>query len=564
MRTESIQTAPADTGDSRVLGNQQAQRLVAYADPWTTPPEAFYDIYDLLPRVVDPKQHLQIEGRRGTGKTVLMVNSYLRVRERFEAMRGSPPYTVGIYVDLSQDVGAPRENMPVVRGYLLFRQILQLILTVTSRPGNRRDRRFWGLQDYLEERPQWFRRLWGRWRLDRYRAAVERLGDDMYSHPMFQQILKAQRGLYAPAPKLKAFAQNAPRVAASAMPRRAAGPVQLPQSFRQTRMLPSLVFEKRLVDLYRHFGHKLLDALDPLLDAMQVKNLILFIDEWSGPSIGSDTQPYLFEQLANTFTPDSRVTLKFATVPGATRLAFDSSTTRVTPIYLDQLASFQPHWMRNRLIRMLILNLSASIGPDFPLARYQNETEEKAGYPTFARDVFQNEEALDELVQASESLPRQMLLIFMSAVQLQSIYGARRRLSAAVIRMAARQLFTTQFEVTINHDRVVGEVFAAMLQAGARVVDVERLPVFYEALDWLVNEGVIFRCGSSGQTTGEEAFIRYKLSYPAEVYRLAQGQGAVGPAWFERVRVEPVMNCEQMADPPKVYLSALAAHLFEA
>jgi hypothetical protein len=30
------------------------------------------------------------------------------------------------------------------------------------------------------------------------------------------------------------------------------------------------------------------------------------------------------------------------------------------------------------------------------------------------------------------------------------------------------------------------------------------------------------------------------------------------------MRIEPVMNCEQMLDPPKVYLSALAANLFEA
>ncbi len=605
--------APAAPAQPSPVSNAQAQRLSAYADPWTTPMEAFHDLYDLLPRMTDPLESVQLDGRRGTGKTVLMVNAYLRVRQQFEASLGSPPYTVGIYIDLSQDIGAARDQLPLIRGMLLFQQIAGMILTASTRPGHRRDRRFWGLQDYLDERPHFFRRLIGRWRLERYRAHVDRLADDMYAHPLFQQIYNAQRGLYTPAPKLKPLQT------------RAAGPAApAPQeAVRQHRGLPTLVFEKRLVHLYKVFGYKMLDTLEPLLDAMQVQQVILYLDEWSGPSVGSDAQSYLFEQLANTFMSGSRVTLKVATVPGATRLAFDSSNTQVTPVRLDNLASFQPHWLRRRLMRMLILNLSASAGKSFPLQRYLADGQDAADYPAFVQDVFQNEGAADELAQASEGLPRQMLLVFMAALQLQSLYSPRKRLTAGMIRMAARQLFAAQHEVVLNHDRVVSEVLNHMLQAGRRVVDVERLPVFYGALDWLVNEGVVFRCANTGVSAGSsastsmpmptttplstststststpaptptptpaptptstststlaptptpapmlpkpaDAYIRYRLCYPAEVFRLASLQPAVDPAWYDALRVEQVTSCEYYPDAPRVDLTALAAALFEA
>ncbi len=531
----------------------QAQGLMAYADPWTTPPEAFFDIYDLLPRMIEPRVHLQLDGRRGTGKTVLMVNSYLRVRQQFEATRGSPPYNVGIYIDLSQDVGVSRDQLPLTRGVALFQQILRLVLTASSRPGHRRDRRFWGLQDYLEERPHWFRRLIGRWRLERYRSFVERLCDDLYAHPLFKHIYDAQRGLYTPAPRLKPV-----RVAASAQP---AQTRVLPASIRQHRGLPSLVYEKRLVDLYRQYGYKLGDVLDPMLDAMQVQHLILYLDEWSGPSVGSDTQSYLFEQLAHSFKAGGRVTLKFATVPGATRLAFDSSPTQLPVVHLDNLAAFQPHWLRRRLMRMLILNLNASVGKGFPLQRYLSDNQEQAGFPAFINDVFQNEDGADELIQASEGLPRQMLLLFMAALQLQSLYASRKRLSAAMIRMAARQLFATQYETTISHDQVVKEVFGRMAMAGRRIVDVERVPLFYDALDWLVNEGVVYRCASTGSSPASMADTGVPST--AETPQAATEPPAGAPAsTAETSQAVPVPPAGE-AQPAPASAPALAAAALE-
>ena len=52
--------------------------------------------------------------------------------------------------------------------------------------------------------------------------------------------------------------------------------------------------------------------------------------------------------------------------------------------------------------------------------------------------------------------------------------------------------------------------------------DVEDIPAFYDALDWLTNEGIIFRSDAPTglETTYREGYLRYKLSYPAEVYRL--------------------------------------------
>jgi hypothetical protein len=554
------QAAPAAVAESgRSLDG--APRLIAYADPWTTPPEAFYDIYDLLPRLSNPDAHLEMEGRRGTGKTVLMVNSYLKLRQQFEERKGSPPYTVAIYIDLSQDVGSPRSEPPLVRGCQLYTQILKLILTASLRPGHRRDRRFWGLQDYLDERPHWFRRVYARWRLDRYRTYVDSIPSLLEQDALFQAMLKSLRGERPSG----AFSAANFRMARLAVPKGQAA--QPAATHPRNRSLPSIVYEKRVLSLYRDYGAQARDLLEAVLDALQVDKLILFVDEWSGPSIGSETQPFLYEQLAHTFLPAGRVVLRLATIPGATKLTFESSTTHVPAVYLDQLATFQPNWMRKRLLRLLILNLKASIGARFPGDAYLAPDQDQQGYPHFLRDVFANEAAADELAYASESLPRQMLIQFMAAAQLRGLLGGQRKLTAGLIRMAAREHFATQLAVTVRQDAVVSAVFDEILKAGCRVVDVERVPMFYEALDWLVNEGIIFRCEAiSGQeNTLVDGFLRYKLSYPAEVYRLglAQPQNVRNPAYFEQLALDPLVYGERYPKPPQVMLAPLSAALLQ-
>jgi hypothetical protein len=544
-------------GNSSAQVWEGAKKLAVYADPWTTPPEAFCDIYDLQSRLCTPDSHLQMDGRRGTGKTVLMVNSYLKLRRQFEETKGSPPYTVAIYVDLSQDVGTPHSNPPMVRGYLLYQQILKLILTASGRPGHRRDRRFWGLQDYLNERPQWFRRVFARMRLDRYRQYAENVADLISQDAQLQHILRAMRG-----ESINTHPANL-RIARMAMPKSQAQTAQPTRA--RPRGLPPIVYEKRLLNLYRNYGAQTRDYLESVLDALQIERLILFIDEWSGPSIGSDTQPYLYEQLAHTFVPGGRVVLRLATIPGATKLTFDGSGTLVPVVRLDQLASFQPNWMRRRLLRMLIMNLAVTMGDHFPGLAYLTEEQEKAGFPLFLHDVFYDADAADELLRASESLPRQMLLQFMAAVQLRSLYRVSRKLTAGQIRMAAAEHFSSQLAVTIRQDALVSAVFDRLLKAGCRVVDVERVPAFYEALDWLTNEGIIFRADAAAdsETTYVEGFLRYRLSYPADVYRLAVfgRPGTPRLETYDQLQIENVIYPERYANPPKVMLTRLAAML---
>ncbi len=536
-----------------------ARRLTAYADPWTTPPEAFYDLYDLLPRLCTTDTHLQMEGRRGTGKTVLMVNSYLALHRQFEESKGSPPYTVAVYVDLSQDVGAPRDQPPMVRANLLYQQILQLVLTASLRPGHRRDRRFWGLQDYLDDRPHWFRRVYGRFRVDRYRHYATHLVEAINQDPSYRHVMQTIRGEGAGRPVDLSF-----RKAHSVTPR---GHHLPPPLHPHAHALPSLVYENRLLSVYRRFGGQTSELLEAVLDALQVKHLLLFVDEWSGPSIGSATQPYLYEQLAHTFPHGGRVVLRLATLPGATKLTFDSSTTHVPTVHLDQLASFSPNWMRRRLLRMLISNLAVALGERFPRHAYLSPEEEQQGYPRFLRDVFEDREAADELSRASESLPRQMLIQFMAAVQLRGVNGNARKITAGHIRMAAAEHFASQMAVTIRQDPVVSAVFDAILRAGCRVVDVERVPRFFEALDWLANEGVLFRVDAepSLETTLVDDFLRYKLSYPAEVFRMTVAGRSTprNPSTYDTLAVENVTYPERFPNTPKVMLSSLEAELFD-
>jgi hypothetical protein len=536
-----------------------ARRLTAYADPWSTQPEAFYDLYDLLPRLCAPEAHMQMEGRRGTGKTMLMVNAYLKLRRQFEETKGTPPYTVAIYVDLSQDVGVPRSHAPMMRGYMLYQQVLQLILTASLRPGHRRDRRFWGLQDYLDERPQWFRRLYGRFRLDRYRRYADNLATILEQDSLYQNMTRAMRGEMKTG---QPIGSNL-KMARVAMPKGQ----PLPPAHHRTHTLPAMVYEKRLLALYRAYGIQTRDLLEAVLDALQIKRLILFIDEWSGPSIGSETQPFLYEQLAHTFLTGGRVVLRLATIPGATRLTFDSSTTHVPAVHLDQLASFQPNWMRRRLLRMLMSNLAATLGSSFPSAAYLTDEQEQQGYPFFLHDIFQDQTAADELLRASESLPRQMLVQFMAAVQLRGQYGNTRKLSAAHVRMAAGEHFASQLAVTIRQDLVVSAVFEAIIRAGSRVVDVENAPAFFEALDWLANEGVIFRVDAPAgpETTLTYGCLRYKLSYPADVYRLTTVGHACansGLDMYKDLDIENVVYPERHTHTPQVLLSPLIPSLF--
>jgi hypothetical protein len=222
--------------------------------------------------------------------------------------------------------------------------------------------------------------------------------------------------------------------------------------------------------------------------------------------------------------------------------------------------------MRRRLLRMLIMNLAATIGPQFPSAAYLTDEQEQANFPLFLHDVFHDAEAADELLRASESLPRQMLLQFMAAVQLRLLYRVSRKLTAGQVRMAAGEHFASQLAVTIRQDPLVSAVFDQIIAAGSRVVDVESVPAFYDALDWLTNEGIIFRSDAPNglETTYREGYLRYKLSYPAEVYRLtlAGQHQAQRLEVYDRLQIENVTYPERYPNPPQVILSPLEEQWF--
>jgi hypothetical protein len=143
-----------------------------------------------------------------------------------------------------------------------------------------------------------------------------------------------------------------------------------------------------------------------------------------------------------------------------------------------------------------------------------------------------------------------------------SVDAVYRELLAAPLMWAKNQL-------RVKPDRDLQKI-ESQLNAGRGVVDVEGVPAFYDALDWLVNEGVMFRCEPSpGRgSTMVNGYLRYRLSYPADIFRLAHAALPSRPQApqrlerFERLAVENVVYCEEYPNPPRVMLTPLIESVF--
>jgi hypothetical protein len=527
---------------------KQVTKLIPYADPWEFPDDAFYDVYGVLDQLLGLTQHTQLEGRRGSGKTVLLVRAYLDLREGFEKERDSPPYeAVSIFIDLKRDVAAPKNFPPMVRALMLYRQILAQILTVSSRSDrNRKVRRFWGLEDFLDERPNWFRRTWARWHLIKYRSYLRSLGDKVVDDAQFQQIKRWQSTLgggagfaaeISPTPKFSIkgdLGTKANRVDS---------------------------FETRISGVFQLFAGRVSGLLDKLLEAMQVDNLVIFLDEWSDVAVGVETQPFLYELLTQTFPSGGKVSIKLATIPGSTQLTLRPEAPRVDILSLDNLA-FSSKWVRKRLLHLLMRNLVAVTKGKFP-RRYYTEEEVSAGFPLFRQDFFLEKSALDEFIYASENLPRQMLLIFIQSYRLCHRYVRNnRQLSAPVVKLAAKNYFDYyQFRI-IKGENKLKSVFEYIIAGGHRVIDVEIIPEFREVMSWFVDEGVLFKCDK----LLEGGYSRYILSYPAEAYRqFVSYQGDKrGINRFEDLEIQVINDCGRYLNAPEVHLSELVPILFKS
>ena len=520
---------------------ERIDQLLPYADPWTFPLEAFYDLYDILDQLLSTTTHTHLEGRRGAGKTVMMVKAYRTIHEQFLKEKGSPPFeSAAIFVDLKSDVQAIHNDPPQIRALTIYHQILEYLLTIKSRQEGRKQRRFWGLEDFLDERPNWFRRTWARWHLGRYKNYLYKW-DKVINIKKFQEKIRYERNFGGTAQLGATFNPENPLVLSG----------QYDASATRNRSQEDFVSGE-----FTLFSGKVRGYLERLLDAMQVGKLIIFLDEWSDSKIGESTQPYLYELLMQTFPAGGRVAIKIATITGSTKLTFGAEPPRSQPISLDSLATNDTE-LHHRLTFMLLRNLRIVSKGKFP-AKFMSAEEESNRFPAFRKTFFSDEDALSEFLLASENLPRQMLLLFLSLSRIHKKYGSR--ISAPFVRMAARDYFYHSHLKRIERDPIQDGVFGEIIRKGSRVVDIELAPRLRETVINFVEDGILFRCDH----ILPDRYKRYYLCYPAESHRLYNSyEGAEqGFTRFENISIESIGNCGSYERPPEVRLSELIPVLF--
>lgn len=512
-----------------------------YVDAWSFPVEAFVDIYDLSEQLSNAGDHILLQGRRGIGKTLLMVKSYLNIRNAFEINKGTPPYNLAIYINLNEDgMISSDENLPTLHAFHLYRKILDSILTVKGRSErHRRDRRLWGLEDFLNARPNWFVRNYARWRVRRYKNYISALGELIAKSVSIQETQR------------HSTAFSAEGSGGITLPERNAS-IYGGYSAKGQR---SKEIEKRIEYQMQLRSSRIRSLLENIYQAMGIENLILFIDEWSSDSVGLKAQPHLYKFLTQTFPSGGKTVMKIAAVPGMVRLTGENSKTpNVKVLNLDQAVAVKGNVIRNRYLELLIRNLAA-FSTNFPKDTYMTPDPE-VGIEAFKKSVF-DKQALDEFFRAGENLPRQMVDIFTQAARIRSLYTPNQKFSKEIIRNAACNYFRScqdKYHVSVNP--ILSEILTSLLRAGSKVIDIERSPNFILQLDTLIGDGTLIKC-EANLSNLDHRFDRFILGYPADVYRLINSDIQVSLEKYKSLEIEDINNCAGYKNPGTVSASSI-------
>lgn len=390
------------------------EKIALRAEYRDTSPNIYIDTGQISKLNSDDNQI--IYGRRGTGKTHLL-----------QAYQLNPKHKVlPIYLDLrkSLDASVRHETQPEVASTISLKCFQQIVLLLAE-----------AYQIYLEKLIK----------SDVYSA--ERAPDEILE--MLARLVDLSKGEWQMAELVEhsdAYAMERSdttidgftgRVVISKVPTAEVG-VSNSSTNQNKENLSSM--SKLKGELRLPFA-KIISVLEEINRGLSLARTVLLLDEWS--SLPLDIQPYLAEWIKRSFMASPRYVLKLACIRYQSNFNFNSQSSKVgfevggdifVGVDLDDILVFDKnksavtHFFARLLYNHLTDAHSILANPELNQSRFIN-------------DIFSERRAFEELIKASEGIPRDFLYIFTSSFRKSQEHPSWKSVGVPAIVDSAKDFF---------------------------------------------------------------------------------------------------------------------------
>ena len=452
------------------------------------PSDVFIDIYRLLERLMDCG-NLQMRGRRGTGKTMYFLKGQQQLGKNYFNDRSSS--RISAYVDLKAIHNYHEVPSLVLRAESVFREVIRSVLSGGQWEGARR----YCVQDYIES--QGVARRWVA-----NRAAKDLLdflsGEDeegVVSEVDFERICLAEQQII----------------------------------HRKGGLTPASAFDssqtlirglRDIDDQYFADTHLIVNQkLIRILNALKIESLVIFVDEFSSPAVYQGIQAPLLDRLLRA-CDGQRVSVKVAAVPGTT-IVYDSQASAASPKQSTLgIFDFEDQSLKNSQViqtgnfEVFLRNLANA---ELFYRIYLDAEPAEQGFTNFISDTFEKPSDFYEFLKAGEGLPRQMLEVFFESNNIRKSMNPKGKLTGLHIQLASRQSLQITYRSQILGDKKCAAIMTRIYQVNSRVIKIERMPEFVDAVARLAHWGFIHACPIA--PTDEPELSAYPLEYFITSYR---------------------------------------------
>ena len=477
------------------------------------PSDVFIDIYGLLDRLME-SGNVQMRGRRGTGKTMYFLKSQHQLGKDY--FNGRSRNRISAYVDLKAIHNFQEVPSLVLRAENIFREIIRMAVSGSQWEGARR----YCVQDYIEN--QGVARRW-----TANRAAKELLEflssseEGLVSQVDFERICLAEH---------QVIHRKASAAPVSAFESRWA----LVSGLRE-------IDREYFVETHCEVNHKLIRVLN----ALKIESLVIYVDEFSSPTVFQGIQASLLDRLLSACDGE-RVSIKVAAVPGTTVVYERPSTETRSRRSVLSIFDFEDQSLKNPLViqtgnfEVFLRNLANT---ELFYRIYLNASAPEQGFTNFISDTFEKPSDFYEFLKAGEGLPRQMLEVFFDANNIRKNMNPKGKLSGLHIQLASRQSLQITYRSQIKGDKKCAAIITRIYQVNSRVFKIERIPEFVDAVARLAHWGFIHACPIA--PTDEPDISAYPLEYFITSYRTEVSNQFSHTKSKEQIKIDNLTNIEK-------------------
>jgi len=475
------------------------------AEQLQDPISVFVDIHNLL-EVLTESGNLQLNGLRGTGKTIFFLNAQYKLGQN--ALKTYKNRKLSAYVDL-YNIEPPRViSSPHVRAEHLYREIIKVILEGMGTSHG--TLRYYCLKDFTKNLNWWNKRRTNK-AINNLRDYVKGLGDKLATDREYKQILEQEQGVdYRLSSEFSASSLKGVK-----------GKTGIASSISD-RLVDAFTGIER--GLYSAVPKTVSEKFEKLLNALKADKFIIYLDEFSGLSAPRDIQPILIDRLLRTFD-STRISIKISTVTGATFLSTGehdgaSIDKRLLFVDIDMLTQKDPNKVKTGNFEIFLRNLAAK---EPKVKRYlHDEKNLEESFNSFVSNYFESKIDFDEFMKAGEGVPRQLLETFVKAYDYRRRRNPYSKITRQDIWYAVQENYRHIFETQVKNIDQSRYIIGRINKVESRVFNLEMVPKFIDPTDKLTDLGVIRACPANTVFNSEfsaHPFAYYYTSYPVEVAR---------------------------------------------